>query len=100
MYEDDGESYDYEKGAIAATRFECWQKGERITFTVCPVEGAYKGMYESRTYELEIISPRRPKHVSINGTRTDNWQYLEKEGKIRLCLHQPDVKKKAEVICE
>ena len=100
MYEDDGESYDYEKGAIAATRFECRQKGERITFTVCPVEGAYKGMYASRTYELEIISPRRPKHVSINGTRTDNWQYLEKEGKIRLCLHQPDVKKKAEVICE
>ncbi len=60
MYEDDGESYAYEEGAIAATHFECTQKGNRIAFTVYPVEGFYKGMYESHTYEQEIVSPRRP----------------------------------------
>jgi alpha-glucosidase (family GH31 glycosyl hydrolase) len=94
MYEDDGESYEYEKGAIAATRFECKKSDKQIEFIVHPVQGAYKGMYKSRTYELEIESANRPTLVKINNTPVSDWTYGE-DKKVRVILHQKDVLSKA-----
>lgn len=93
MYEDDGESYYYENGAIAATRFECKKAGKKIEFVVLPVKGSYEGMYRSRTYELEIDAPQRPIKVLVNNMPVTDWWYDE-DHRVRLTLHQPDVMEK------
>ncbi|MBP3641547.1 DUF5110 domain-containing protein [Parabacteroides johnsonii] len=87
MYEDDGKTYDYENGAIAATRFECKQSGRTVEFTVFPVEGSYDGMCKARTYELEIDVPQRPSEVLVNNIPVTDWQYGD-DHKVRVSLHQ------------
>ena len=87
MYEDDGKTYDYENGAIAATRFECKQSGRTVEFTVFPVEGSYNGMCKARTYELEIDAPQRPSEVLVNNVPVMDWQYGD-DHKVRVSLHQ------------
>ncbi|WP_456087394.1 TIM-barrel domain-containing protein [Parabacteroides sp.] len=87
MYEDDGKTYHYENGAIAATRFECKQSGRKVEFTVFPVEGAYDGMCKARTYELEIDAPQRPSEVLVNDIPVTDWLYGD-DHKVRVSLHQ------------
>lgn len=96
MYEDDGETYAYENGGIAETRFECKKSGQKIEFTVQPVKGSYKGMYTSRTYELEIDAAQRPSKVLVNNTQVSDWTYGD-DHKVRVNVHQKDVKQKAVV---
>lgn len=93
MYEDDGESFNYENGSIAATKFECKKTGDKIEFTIFPVKGFYEGMYLSRTYELEIEASRRPVKVLVNNVLETNWVYGE-DNRVRVSLYQPDVMKK------
>ena len=94
--EDDGESYDYEKGAVARTTFDCAQNGQRVDFTVQPVKGQYKGMYTSRTYKLEVYTHRRPTAVKVNGVATKDFTYSP-EGIVSVTLPQKDVHAKATV---
>lgn len=96
MYEDDGETYAYEDGGIAETRFECKKNGQKVEFTVLPVKGSYKGMYMSRTYKLEIESAQRPSKVMVNNTAVTDWTYGD-DHKVRVNLPQKDVKQKAVV---
>lgn len=96
MYEDDGETYAYEDGGIAATTFECKKNGQKVEFTVLPVKGSYKGMYMSRTYQLEIEASQRPSKVMVNNTAVSDWTYGD-DKKVRVNLPQKDVKQKAVV---
>ena len=81
------ETYDYENGAIATTRFECKQSERIVEFTVFPVEGSYNGMCKARTYELEIDAPQRPSEVLVNNVPIMDWQYGD-DHKVRFSLHQ------------
>ena len=96
MYEDDGETYAYEDGGIAETTFECKKNGQKVEFAVLPVKGSYKGMYMSRTYQLEIESAQRPSKVMVNNTAVTDWTYGD-DHKVRVNLPQKDVKQKAVV---
>lgn len=87
MYEDDGKTYAYETGSIATTRFECKQSGQKVEFTVFPVEGSYEGMCKARTYELEINAPQRPSEVLVNNVPVTDWQYGD-DRKVRVNLYQ------------
>jgi alpha-glucosidase (family GH31 glycosyl hydrolase) len=89
MYEDDGESYAYETGAIAATRFECRQNGKIVEFTINPVQGTYKGMPSKRTYELEVCSGKRPSRIFLGNKRIKDWTF-GKDNKTRLILGNID----------
>jgi alpha-glucosidase len=97
MYEDDGLTYNFETGAIAATRFECRQSGQKIEFTVFPVEGSYDGIYRSRTYELEIDAPQRPTQVQVNNVPVTDWQYSD-NNKVLVTLHQDNITNKVSCI--
>ena len=99
MLEDDGESYDYEKGAVAATTFTCDQTANRLQFTVQPVKGSYRGMYTSRTYRLEFHTARKPGRVTVNGQPTTAYT-LDADGFLRVTLPQKDVRQRATVTVE
>lgn len=93
MLEDDGISYDFEKGAIGRTTFQSNLKGNRLQFEVLPAEGQYKGMYAHRTYQLEVYLPRDVRSVSVNGKQTKDFTYSN--GVLRVTLPQTDVRQKA-----
>jgi alpha-glucosidase (family GH31 glycosyl hydrolase) len=92
LWEDDGLSYDYEKGMFAKTRFECTDSVNETELIIWGSEGSYKGMYQSRTYELEINSSAKPAQVLVNGSKTENWSY--DSGKVMLTVSQNNVREK------
>ena len=58
LYEDDGESYDYEKGQYARIPFKFDNKTQ--TLTIEKREGSYKGMLEERSFNIVYVTPEKP----------------------------------------
>ena len=75
LLEDDGISFDYEKGAVAITKFTCNASSSNLEFIIHPTQGAYKKMPDHRVYDLEISWPSKPKQIQINGKVVTNWTY-------------------------
>ena len=75
MYEDDGESYEYENGAISSTLFECSQSGKNVSIVVNPVQGSYKGIPSARNYSFEVRCTSKPRKVLVNGTKVKDWTW-------------------------
>ncbi len=87
LLEDDGKTFDFEKGIIAKTRFECNSSEKQTEFIIQPTQGTYSGMMTSRTYQLEIESPYKPAQVLVNGSKVENWNY-DTSGKVILMVSQ------------
>ena len=100
LLEDDGASYAYEKGAVAATKFGCdASNGRSIVFEVMPTKGQYKGMYARRTYKMEVYLPSKPTKVTVNGAPCKAFSYGN-DGILRFDLPQKDVRKKAVAVIQ
>ncbi|MCD7827114.1 MAG: DUF5110 domain-containing protein [Clostridiales bacterium] len=72
LYEDDGESKDYQRGAFAQTAFAVTEKDGDCVFTVSPAEGDISVLPAKRAYTLSFkdISKCEKINVSVNGKRT------------------------------
>ena len=66
LLEDNGTSFDYEKGAIAKTYFKCKSEGNNIYLEISKREGKYKNMPEHRVYQVEIYCDESME-VTLNG---------------------------------
>ena len=75
MFDDDGETYEYENGGIASTLFESHEKNGGVEIVVNPVQGSFKGMPSEREYSFRIQRDARPASVSINGAAVQDWTY-------------------------
>jgi alpha-D-xyloside xylohydrolase len=58
LYDDDGLTYGYEKGAFARIPIR-WNDAAR-TLTIGKREGDFKGMQKQRTFEVVVVSKARP----------------------------------------
>ena len=67
LYEDDGESTDYQLGKCALTKFRL----ENNVFTVCPAEGDVSYLPRQRTYTLRFRCGAENAAVFLNGSKTD-----------------------------
>lgn len=61
LYDDDGSSYGYEKGAFSLIRCD-WQDKAR-SFTLTARQGRYDGMLEQRTFTLVLHEPGKPQQT-------------------------------------
>ena len=75
MLDCDAESYGYEKGLVARTRFSCVQSEKDLKFTVAPVEGSFENMPQSRDYTICIALDSKPSKVAVNGKKIKEWSY-------------------------
>jgi alpha-D-xyloside xylohydrolase len=64
LYEDDGESYGYERGELSRIPFT-WNDGTR-TLTVGARAGSFKGMLTTRTIQIVLVSPSKPVGFSFS----------------------------------
>ena len=85
LYEDDGDSYGYESGAVASTLMESEVDGDIWHFTVHPVQGQYEGMPGVRDYRFEIALTRAPKAVRLGDRDLSDWRF-GKDGFLRFSL--------------
>ena len=73
MYEDDGLTQDYRKGASAKTTItvegpkDLTLPGGLVTVTVDGAKGSYAGMPTSRSYVVDMHIPAAPKNVALAG---------------------------------
>lgn len=75
LLQDDGNSFDYEKGSIASTTFTCAQKGNNINFSVSPTKGTYKNMPGNVIYKVEMAVKQKPKQVKLNNKLFSQWKW-------------------------
>ncbi|TAN14721.1 MAG: DUF5110 domain-containing protein [Chitinophagaceae bacterium] len=66
LYEDDGVSYDYEKGAYAVIPFSYKEKDH--TLTIGKRHGFFKGMLPDRIFRIKWVSPDKPKALDFNAS--------------------------------
>lgn len=92
LWEDDGMTYDYEEGKFAKTRFESADSEKETEFTIVAAGGTYNGMYQSRTYELEITIPEKPARVLVNEMEISGWKY--DSDKVMFTVSQNNVREK------
>ncbi len=69
LYEDDGISREYEKGAYAKTRLSAQRDGSSIQLRVQPDDGAFAGQVAKRGYEIVLHGVEKPRRVTIDGKR-------------------------------
>ena len=69
LYEDDGITLDYEKGASATTRLQYTEKGNCRMVVVHPAQGNYKGQVNKRAYRLQLAGFGKIDNVKVNGRK-------------------------------
>jgi alpha-glucosidase (family GH31 glycosyl hydrolase) len=69
LYEDDGETYDYESGAFATTLFKCRETKEGVELEINPSQGKYRGQPGQRAYMLQVRGITKPRGVKTGDTQ-------------------------------
>lgn len=95
LYEDDGISLDYTKGKYSVTKLNYSQKGNKVTITVNPAEGAYDGFIEKRSYKVCIPKADVKAGVKVNGKK--RRVSVDKSGIPVIEIPETDVRKKVMV---
>ena len=95
LYEDDGDSYGYETGAVASTLFQSREGDGSVNLVVNPVRGSYDGMPETRDYSFEFYLQNEPVSVRVGGTEVSGWTFSE--GVLRLSVPRVSVASAFEV---
>ncbi len=92
LWEDDGITFEYEKGEFSKTEIVCVDTNKNIEIHLNPVEGKYEDMPKKRTWELEIFSDTKPSYLLVNGVKKADWRY--DKGAVLYTLFQEDINKK------
>jgi alpha-D-xyloside xylohydrolase len=64
LYEDEGDNYDYEKGAHATVRFDWDDAAKKLT--IGEREGAFPGMLEQRTFHIVFAGENQGEGIELS----------------------------------
>ena len=67
VYEDSGESEQYQKGVYTTLPIQAAQTGDTLKVEIGPVQGHFPGMLRRRGYELRLPADWPPASVTVNG---------------------------------
>ncbi|ATP57528.1 alpha-xylosidase [Pedobacter ginsengisoli] len=82
LYEDEGTNYNYEKGAFATIDFNYDENTK--TLTVGSRKGSFKGMQDSRTFKIVVITPKSARALDFNQKVNQSFTYSGKAVTIKL----------------
>ncbi len=80
LYEDDGLTYGYEKGAFALIPMAWDEKTQ--TLTLGERQGSFKGMLKERTFNIVLVTPDKPVEFSFAPTPDRTVAYTGKAVKV------------------
>lgn len=97
LYEDDGESFQYEDGYTAITRIQCDSDDDHTVLHIWPRKGTYEGMPVRRSYEILVHTGSKPTALELGGERCpeqkgraahknplSGWKYDRITGTVRI----------------
>jgi alpha-glucosidase (family GH31 glycosyl hydrolase) len=86
LYEDDGISLDYERGAYALTpmTYQTLAAGHRLV--IGPTTGSFAGQQPARAYGVRIHTARRPASITVDGKRSAQWHWNAHDSSAYLVL--------------
>lgn len=98
LYEDDGISLDYGKGAYALTpmRYDTRADGSH-QLVVEAVQGGFQGQPAQRSYALRIHAQGKPSSLAIDGKPVDDWQWDAKDSVATLSIPRRSIHDKTTV---
>lgn len=82
LYEDEGDNYNYEKGAFTEIPFH-WDEAHG-TLIIGARKGKYKGMLKERTFRVHLVGEDSPAG-DCDAVETINIHYTGKEVRVKLC---------------
>jgi alpha-glucosidase (family GH31 glycosyl hydrolase) len=86
LYEDDGISLDYERGAYALTPMAYHTSGAAHRLVIGPTTGSFTGQRQARAYGVRIHAAHRPASITVNGTRFAHWHWDAQDSTAYLVL--------------
>jgi alpha-D-xyloside xylohydrolase len=82
LYEDQGTTFDYEKGAYSEIPIR-WDNATG-TLTLGKRTGTFDGMLDHRTFQVVLVSKAHPAGVSLTPTRLKSVEYAGAEVRVKL----------------
>ena len=98
LYDCDAESYGYEKGLVASTKFSCSESGKSVTLSVFPVEGSFENMPAARDYTFCVALGRKPSKVLVGGQKQKDWTYADGILSVSVSNYPVDTKLTIEIL--
>lgn len=79
LFEDDGESILYQRGAYGKTTISCEQK-DKLVLQVGPTEGNFKGKQDIRFFRLKVNGIKtKPGELKVENAISYNWKFNSAE---------------------
>jgi alpha-glucosidase (family GH31 glycosyl hydrolase) len=75
LYEDEGDTQNYQTGAFTQTAIRQQRTAEQLVLTVAPRSGQFEGMLSERSYVVRFLSEDQPQSVLVNDQSVDTWNY-------------------------
>ncbi len=88
LYEDDGISFDHEKGKSATTRITAKKEGDVHTVAIGKTAGSFEGMVTGRTWKLTMHLNAPPAEVRVNDALLKQDAYAYDEQRKELSVHR------------
>jgi alpha-D-xyloside xylohydrolase len=82
LYEDEGDSYRYEKGVYAMIPF-AWDDAAK-TLTIGPRQGDFPGMLKERTFNVVLVKNTHGNGIAVAGTPDQVVKYSGTELKVKM----------------
>jgi alpha-D-xyloside xylohydrolase len=82
LYEDQGTTFDYEKGAFAQIPMRWDDKSQ--TLTLCARTGAFDGMLRERDFKVVLVSKQHPGGYLLTSTSRKDVHYTGSEIRLKL----------------
>lgn len=86
LYEDDGASLEYIRGAYSRTYVTADESQDQIVVRISPAQGNFAGQPVTRRVELILHRAPAPAQVQVNEQASQDWQYDAAAGEMRLRL--------------
>ncbi|MCA1809553.1 MAG: TIM-barrel domain-containing protein [Kiritimatiellia bacterium] len=86
FYEDDGITFEHQRGRHAITTMHTGIEGRRVMLSVGKTRGHFDGMTSNRRWQCIVTMADRPRRILLNGRRPpdDSWHFDEQRGELRL----------------
>jgi alpha-glucosidase len=89
LFEEDGTSLDYARGAWSLTRLRAKEESQQLAIYLSAAEGRFPGLPDARRVEIIIHRAARPEKVIVNGQMAEDWRFDAGSGEIDLVLSCP-----------
>jgi len=99
LYEDDGVTRSYERGAFATTELTCERRDGLVTVTVEPTQGDYEGRPARRSFVVELAGTGRARVARIDGSPAP-VEYDEAKAVNRILVTEREVERGVTVEAE